>query len=163
MRVQTKTNQTMTLFTWHHFKGKTDWSGPKKVLQGELMGKLSSKVVHRFCLFIFSTIFFYIFFQILWEWKTCYGLRTLVRAHWLSHFWPILKLTWLVCESSQDGSYKKVIFTPSKCTKWRSIIIFPSCPRATHYNATTCTITLCAAVVKNKSHQYLVPILIHCV
>jgi len=58
---------------------------------------------------------------------------------------------------------KKPIFTLSKWTKWRRIIIFQSCPRATHYNATTCTITLCMAIVEKKSHQYLVPMLIQCV
>ncbi len=27
-----------------------------------------------------------------WEWKTCYGLRTLLRAHWLPHFQSMLVL-----------------------------------------------------------------------
>jgi hypothetical protein len=158
-RSKMKTNQIVTLFAWHHFKGKTNSSGWKKELQGELMGKLGSKV-HCSCFFVFFTIFF----QILWEWKTCYALRTLMRAHQLSHFWPILKLTRLVFVNfHRMAPIKKPIFTHSKWTKWRRIIIFQSCPRATHYNATTCTITLCMAIVEKKSHQYLVPMLIQCV
>jgi hypothetical protein len=56
------------------------------------MGKLGSKVVHCFSFFFFFINFFYIYFQILWHWNTCYGLRTLVRADQLSHFLPIFKV-----------------------------------------------------------------------
>jgi hypothetical protein len=47
-------------------------------------------------------------------------LMTFVRTHQLSHFWPILK-SWhgWFCEFPQDGCCKELIFTPSKCTKWR--------------------------------------------
>jgi hypothetical protein len=58
---KTKTNQIVTLSTWHHFKGKTNGSGLKKDLQGELMSKLGSKVVHCFCLFLFFIIFLNIY------------------------------------------------------------------------------------------------------
>jgi len=52
--------------------------------------KLGSKVVDF--IFIF-TFFFIVVAQILWKWKTCYGL---LRAHYLLHFEPILELTWLI-------------------------------------------------------------------
>jgi hypothetical protein len=145
-------------------KGKPIGLDQSKSLKGELMGKLGFKVVHCFCFFfLFFTIFFYLVVQNLWESKTCYGLRTLMRAHQFSQFWPILKLTWLVLCILTSESYKKHIFTFPKCTKWRWIIIFQCCPIATGYNAITCTITQCTAIVKNKIHQYFVPMLSHCV
>jgi hypothetical protein len=47
-----------------------------------------------FCSFLF---FFFIFVvQILWKWKACYELKTLLRANQLPHFLSILELIWLV-------------------------------------------------------------------
>jgi hypothetical protein len=66
---------------------------------GEPKCKLGLKVVHSFVFFfvlLFSLLFFTLVVQIMWEWKTCYKLRTLLRAHQLLHFLPILKLTWMV-------------------------------------------------------------------
>jgi hypothetical protein len=54
---------------------------------GEPKCKLGSKVVH----------FFYPSFSNFVRMKDMLsGLRTLLRAHYLSHFWPILKFKWLV-------------------------------------------------------------------
>jgi len=47
-----------------------------------------------FLLFAFFHSFFTLVVQILWKWKTFYGLTTLLRTQQLPHFWLILKLTW---------------------------------------------------------------------
>ncbi len=76
----------------HHFGGKIDWFGQnKKSLKEsswfrEPKCKLGFKVIHFFVFCSFSLFFFTVVVQILWNWKTCYGLRRLLRAHQLPHF-----------------------------------------------------------------------------
>ncbi len=100
--------------------------GPKtKSLQksswfGEPKCKLGSKVTHFF-IYFFSLFFFILGVQILWEWKTCYELRTFMNwehcwAHQLSHFWPILECRWLVLWILTKYLLKRMHFQPSKCT-----------------------------------------------
>ncbi len=49
------------------------------------------------CSFVcFFPLFFFTLVQIMREWKKCYGLKTLLKAHKLPHFRPILELIWLV-------------------------------------------------------------------
>jgi hypothetical protein len=61
---------------------------------GEPKCKLGSKVVHLFIYCYFPPYYFKLVAQIMWEWKKCYGLKTLLRAQKLPHFDQ--KLTWLV-------------------------------------------------------------------
>jgi len=80
-------------------KGKPIDPNKKKSLKESLwFGKSKCKLAFNVDYFLF-VVFFHCLFsftfvaQILWEWKTCYGLRILLRLHQLPHFLPILELT----------------------------------------------------------------------
>ncbi len=99
---KTETNQIQILPTLHHFGGKTNLFRPKKKeLRGELMvGRTKVEARVQDCsffhfLFFFPVLFYlcYLNFVIV---ETCYGLRTLLRAHQLPHFQSILELTLLL-------------------------------------------------------------------
>jgi hypothetical protein len=131
---------------------------PKKSLKesswfGEPKCKLGSKVVHSIVFFFFS--FFIIFLtlvaQIMWEWKTFYELRTLLRAHQFPHFWPILKLTWLVLWILTRWFFQcRPIFMHCNATP-----LLQCCLISIHCNATTFAITQCMAIIKTKATNIL--------
>jgi hypothetical protein len=93
-----RTNQIVTYATRHQFGRKTNWSGPKKTSSwfGRPKCALWSKVAHFFIFTYFSLFSFTLITQIMWESKTFYRLKTLLRAHHLPHFPIKLELTWLV-------------------------------------------------------------------
>ncbi len=113
--------------------------------------KLGSKVVHFFIFCFLSLVFFTIVVQTLREWKKRYGLRALLRAHKLPHFWSILELTWLVLWILTRWFFQcRPIFMHCNATP-----LLQCCLISIHCNATTFAITQCMAIIKTKATNIL--------
>jgi len=91
----------------------------KSLIENSRFGEPKCKL--WFIFFCFFSLFSFTFVtQILWEWKTCYGLSTLLRALQLPHFGPIKKLAWLILRILTRWLLKKKgMHSFFKCTKWR--------------------------------------------